>query len=304
MKYKNYYKILELDNVKVSEEDIKSAYRRLAKQYHPDINPNDEFAAEKFKDINEAYQILGNDEARKKYDRIHFAYRLKDGFSAKDNINTENGFSNFIGMFFGKQKDEKVVTNLDKNLEKDMPVSGEDLESEMEVTLEEVFFGTEKKLAFRTTNGKLKTISVKIPKGIRNGEKIRIAEQGKPGKNGGASGDLYIKLNLKEHDVFKLKGIDFIVDLPISPWEAALGCKMEIKNIDSNILITVPAGAESGEKLRIANSGYFDGYGGRGDLLLNIRIVIPKELTDEEKALFSKLKQVSHFSPRKWLTFT
>ncbi len=299
MKYKNYYKILELDNAKVSEEDIKSAYRRLAKQYHPDINPNNEFAAEKFKDINEAYQILGNDETRKKYDRVHLAYRLKDGFSAKDNINTENGFSNFIGMFFGKQNDGKVVTNLDKNLEKDTPITGEDLESEMEVTLEEVFFGAEKKLAFRTTNGKLKTISVKIPKGIRNGEKIRIADQGKPGKNGGASGDLYIKLNLKEHEIFKLKGIDFIIDLPISPWEAALGCKLEINNIDSNILVTIPAGTESGEKLRIANSGYFDGYGGRGDLLLNIRIVIPKELTNEEKALFSKLKQVSHFSPRK-----
>lgn len=299
MKYKNYYKILELDSSKVSDDDIKIAYRRLAKQYHPDINPNNEQAAEKFKDINEAYQILSNDETRKKYDRVHFAYRLKDSFSAKENINTENGFSNFVNMFFGKQNENNVVTNLDKNSEKNIPIPGDDLESEMEVTLEDVFFGAEKKLAFRTTNGKMKTITVKIPKGIRDGERIRIADQGKPGKNGGATGDLYIKLKFKEHEIYKLKGTDFVVDLPISPWEAALGCKTEIKNIDSNILVTIPAGTESGERLRIANNGYFDGYGGRGDLLLNVRIVIPKELTSEEKALFSKLKQISRFTPRK-----
>lgn len=299
MKYKNYYKILELDGNKVSDDDIKVAYRRLAKQYHPDINPNNEMAAEKFKDINEAYQILSNDETRKKYDRVHFAYRLKDSFSAKENINTESGFSNFVNMFFGKQNENNIVTNLDKNLEKNIPIPGDDLESEMEVTLEDVFFGAEKKLAFRTTNGKMKTITVKIPKGIRDGERIRIADQGKPGKNGGATGDLYIKLKFREHEIYKLSGTDFIVDLPISPWEAALGCKMEIKNIDSNILVTIPAGTESGEKLRIANNGYFDGYGGRGDLLLSVRIVIPKELTTEEKALFSKLKQISRFTPRK-----
>lgn len=295
MKYKNYYKILGLESSKASDDDIKNAYRKLAKQYHPDINPNDEVSAEKFKDINEAYQVLGNQDSKRKYDRIHFAYRLKDGFDVKNNINA-SGFSEFVGMFVGKSPKKSVVTNLDKD--DDIEIPGENLESEMEVTLEEGFYGAEKKLAFRQIDGKLKTISVKIPQGIRNGSKIRIAEQGKLGKNGGKTGDLLIKVKLIEDEKYKLDGANFIVDLPITPWEAALGCKMEIQNIDSKILITVPAGVQSGEKLRVANNGYFDGYGGRGDLLLNLRIVVPKELTEQEKELFNKFKQISRFTPR------
>ena len=144
----------------------------------------------------------------------------------------------------------------------------------------------------------MRTISIKIPQGIRNGSKIRIAEQGKPGKNGGKMGDLFIKVKITEHEKYKLEGTNFVIDLPITPWEAALGTQMEIENIDSKILITVPAGVQSGEKLRIANNGYYDGYGGRGDLLLNIRIVVPKELTEQERDLFNKFKQISRFSPR------
>ncbi len=298
MKYKNYYKILELENGKVTEEDIKVAYRRLAKQYHPDRNPNDEIAAERFKDINEAYQVLSNEDTKRKYDRVHFAYRLKDGFQSKENIDVENGFKDFVGMFLGKQYEKNIQTNIDKNQNKNMPIPGDDLESEMEVTLEDAFFGAEKKLAFRTTDGKMKTISVKIPKGIRNESKIRIPEQGKPGKNGGTPGDLYIKIKIAKHEKFKLVGTDLVVDLPITPWEGALGCQLQISNIDSDILVTVPAGIQSGEKLRIANNGYLDGYGGRGDLLAEVRIVIPKNLTEEEKKLFTKFKQISHFSPR------
>jgi curved DNA-binding protein len=297
LKYKNYYKILGLDSSRASDEDIRLAYRKLAKQYHPDVNPNDEIAAERFKDINEAYQILGNEDSKRKYDRIHFAYRIKDSFNVKDGVSA-GGFSDFINMFVGKAPKQNVVTNLNKDDDKDLPVPGENLESEIEITLDEAFNGTEKKLAFRQTNGKLKTISVKIPKGIRNGSKVRIAEQGKPGKNGGKTGDLFVKVKIAEHERYKLDGTNFIIDLPITPWEAVLGCKMEVQNIDSNILITVPAGTQSGEKLRIANNGYYDGYGGRGDLLLNVRIVVPKELTKEEEVLFNKLKQISRFSPR------
>lgn len=181
MKYKNYYKILGLNSDKATEEDIKSSYRKLAKQYHPDINPGDALAAENFKNINEAYQVLGNEESKKKYDRLHFAYKLKDGLnfsSIKDTFNSENGFSNFFEMFVGKSE-KKVVTNLDKKAQKDVPIPGEDVESEIDVTLEEVFWGEEKKIAFKTTDGKMKTITIKIPQGIRNGGKIRIAEQGK-----------------------------------------------------------------------------------------------------------------------------
>ena len=300
MKYKNYYKILGLSNDKATDEDIKNSYRKLAKLYHPDINPGDTVAAEKFKDINEAYQILGSEESKKKYDRVHFAYKLKDGLNfsnIKDTFNGEKGFNEFLEMFVGKNE-KNVVTNLDKKQNKNIPIPGEDVESEIEATLEEVFNGEEKKIAFKTTDGKMKTITVKIPQGIRNGGKIRIADQGKPGKNGGAQGDLYIKVNILKHEKYKLDGANLLTDLPLTPWEAALGCNIEIESIDSKVLIAVPAGIQSGEKLRIASHGYYDGYGLRGDLLAEVKIVVPKTLTKEETQVYTNLKNISCFSPR------
>lgn len=299
MKYKNYYKILGLKNEKVSDDEIKNAYRSLAKKYHPDINGGDESVTEKFKEVNEAYQILGDESSRKKYDRVYFAYKFKDGFSfenTKNKVDTENGFSEMFNMFFGKKDEPKIKTNLDKN---NYPIVGEDLESEIEISLEEAFFGAEKKIAFKTIKGDLKTISVKVPRGIHAGEKIRLANQGKPGKNGGVNGDLYIKVNILKHEYYRLEGSDIIIDLPLSPWEACLGTEVEVQNIDSNLFIQVPSNVVSGERLRVANSGYLDAFGGRGDLLLEIKIMIPKRPTEEEVELFKQLKKVSTFSPRK-----
>ena len=294
MKYKNYYKILELKSDRVSDEEIKNAYRRLAKKYHPDINPGDEVASEKFKLVNEAYQVLGNEVSKKKYDRIHNIYRVKDTIEdTKEKINFD-GMSDMIGMVFGKKEQSNF-----ENKNKSLPITGEDLESKIDITLEEAFFGTEKKLAFRTVTGDMKNISVKIPKGIRNGEKVRLAKQGKPGKNGGEPGDLYIKVEIMKNDIFEVKGFDLCMNLKLSPWEAALGTEVKIGNIDSSILVNVPAGTESGEILRIANSGFWNtSTYGRGDLLLNIQIMVPKELTDTEKLLFEKLEAVSNFKAR------
>ncbi len=294
MKYKNYYKILELKSDRVSDEEIKNAYRRLAKKYHPDINPGDEVASEKFKLVNEAYQVLGNEVSKKKYDRIHNIYRVKDTIEdTKEKINFD-GMSDMIGMVFGKKEQSNF-----ENKNKSIPITGEDLESKIDITLEEAFFGTEKKLAFRTVTGDIKNISVKIPKGIRTGEKVRLAKQGKPGKNGGEPGDLYIKIEIMKNDFFEVKGFDLCMNLKLSPWEAALGTEVKIENIDSSILVNVPAGTESGEILRIANSGFWNtSTYGRGDLLLNIQIMVPKELTDTEKLLFEKLEAVSNFKAR------
>ncbi len=294
MKYKNYYKILELKSDRVSDEEIKNAYRRLAKKYHPDINPGDEAASEKFKLVNEAYQVLGSEVSKKKYDRIHNIYRVKDTIEdTKEKINF-GGMSDMIGMVFGKKEQSNF-----ENKNKSLPITGEDLESKIDITLEEAFFGTEKKLAFRTVTGDMKNISVKIPKGIRNGEKVRLAKQGKPGKNGGEPGDLYIKVEIMKNDIFEVKGFDLCMNLKLSPWEAALGTEVKIENIDSSILVNVPAGTESGEILRIANSGFWNtSTYGRGDLLLNIQIMVPKELTDTEKLLFEKLEAVSNFKAR------
>lgn len=298
MKYKNYYKILGLKNEKVTDEEIKLAYRHLAKMYHPDINGGNENVTEKFKEVNEAYHVLGDSASRKKYDRLYFAYKFRDGFienKGENKIDTENGFSEMFNMVFGKKNEPHVKTNLDK---KNYPIVGEDLESEIEISLEEAFFGAEKKIAFKTVDGGLKTILVKVPRGIRAGEKIRLADQGKPGKNGGENGDLYIKVNILPHERFKLEGANLVTYLPISPWEAVLGCEVEVQNIDSNIFISVPKNVVSGERLRVANSGYLDSMGGRGDLLLEIRIMVPKRPTNEEIKLFEELSRISKFSPR------
>lgn len=294
MKYKNYYKILELKSDRVSDEEIKNAYRRLAKKYHPDINPGDEAASEKFKLVNEAYQVLGSEVSKKKYDRIHNIYRVKDTIEdTKEKINF-GGMSDMIGMVFGKKEQSNF-----ENKNKSLPITGEDLESKIDITLEEAFFGTEKKIAFRTVTGDMKNISVKIPKGIRNGEKVRLAKQGKPGKNGGEPGDLYIRVEIMKNDIFEVKGFDLCMNLKLSPWEAALGTEVKVENIDSSILVNVPAGTESGETLRIANCGFWNtSTYGRGDLLLNIQIMVPKELTDTEKLLFEKLEAVSNFKAR------
>lgn len=284
----------------MTDEEIKLAYRKLAKKYHPDINGGDESITEKFKEVNEAYQILGDTESRKKYDRVYFAYKFKDGFSvssAKDRLNTENGFGELFSMVFGKKEAEPVVrTNLDKN---SYPQVGDNMESEIEISLEEAFFGSEKKIAYKTEEGSLKTVALTIPRGIQNGEKIRLQGLGKMGKNGGQNGDFYIKVNILKNERFHLEGSDLVLELPISPWEAALGTTLEVSNIDSNIYITVPKCSVSGDRLRVAKSGYIKKDGSRGDLLLEIKMMIPKHLTEDEEALFKELSRVSKYSPRK-----
>ena len=294
MKYKNYYKILELKSDRVSDEEIKNAYRRLAKKYHPDINPGDIVASEKFKDVNEAYQILGDENSKRKYDRIHNFYRMKDTIEdTKEKFNSD-GFSEMFDIVFGKKKNDKKYSQ--------NSITGEDIEAQIDITIQEAFYGVEKKLALKIAEGKIKNITLKIPKGIKNGEKIRIASQGKQGKNNGKNGDLYIKINIIKDENYRLQGSNIISVLKLTPWEAALGCDIKFNNIDSALLVRVPKGIQSGERLRIANGGFWQDNNERGDLLLDVKIMIPDQLDDAELKLFKELSRVSKFEPRKNIT--
>ena len=301
MKFKDYYKILELDTYKVSKDEIKLAYRKLAKQFHPDININDLLAEERFKDINEAYDVLIDNAKKKKYDRMWVSYKSKNGFfdpnefMKKYEVNT-GAVSEFFEIFFGKKDEKKPGFSIKKN---NVTMVGEDVETELEITLEDAFYGATKTLAFRTAKGTMKNITVKIPEGIRNNEKIRIAGQGKPGSNGGRDGDLYIRVKMIPNNIYKLDGANLVKELRLTPWEAALGTSLNIEFLDGNALINIPAGIESGEKLRLPRKGYKNGMGGRGDLLLDIKIAVPKILKAEEKMLFEKLSEVSEFKPRR-----
>lgn len=284
MIYKDYYKILDLKTSRVSIDEIKIAYRAAAKKYHPDLNVGDSLAEERIKDINEAYRTLSVPASKRKYDRI---------WNSRNNINNYQKIKgkNIFNMFLGN-------TEINEETDRKLPQRGEDIETEINVKLEEAFYGLEKKISLRTVDGKMKTFSVKVPDGIRNGEKIRLIGQGKPGKNGGKNGDLFIKINIENSKTFKLFSSDLYTDLLLTPWEAALGTRTSVQTIDGETTIYIPQGMESGEKIKIPNKGYKDGKGGRGDLVAEIKIVVPKKLTEEENNLFEKLKEVSKFSPR------
>jgi len=295
MIFKDYYKILGLDSNKVSLDEIKNAFREQAKKYHPDINSGSS-AEERFKDINEAYRVLSEHSSRRKYDRIWYSHvgKRKERQRQKEEREAR---PDLLTMLFGTIRTKKENREIKK-----APQRGENVETEISVNVEQAYFGTNKNISLRTVNGKMKNFSVKIPEGIRNGEKIRLIGQGKQGLNGGKNGDLLIKINIENTKKYRLQGYDIYTNLYLTPSEAALGTKVKIDTIDDSANIFVPQGVQSGEKIRISGKGYKDGKGGRGDLVADIKIAIPKKPTEEEIEIYKKLAEVSNFKPRENFT--
>ncbi len=298
MIFKDYYRILELQTNRVSLGEIKTAYRELAKKYHPDVNIESKEAEDRFKDINEAYRVLSDSSAKRKYDRMwnNYVGNKKRKEFEESRRGSDSVFSDFFNMFFGNTKEgqEKVKT---KN--KKPAVKGENIETEINVSIEDAYYGLSKKISLRTVNGNMKTFSVKVPSGIRNNEKIRLIGQGKEGQNGGNNGDLFIKINIEDNNKFKLKGCDLYTNLFLTPWEAALGTKTQVDSIDESVALYIPPGIQSGEKIKIAQKGYKDGKGTRGNLVAEVKIMVPKTLNNNEKELFEKMAEISTFNPRK-----
>ncbi|MCI8616958.1 MAG: J domain-containing protein [Clostridia bacterium] len=286
MKYKDYYKLLGLETSRVSIEEIKIAYRSAAKKYHPDLNIGDSLAEERIKDINEAYRTLSVPASKRKYDRI---WNSRNNVRNYQNIKGKNIFSMFLG---------DIEDNNKEDVDTKKQIKGEDIETEINVSLEDAFYGLEKKISLRTIEGNMKTFSVKIPEGIRDGEKIRLMGQGKKGSNGGKNGDLFIKIAIENSKEFKLYGSDLYTDLKLTPWEAVLGTRVDVKTIDGETKVYIPQGIQSGEKIKIPSKGYKDGQGGRGDLVAEVKIMVPKTLNLEEKEMYEKLKEMSRFNPR------
>ena len=300
MIFKDYYKILGLENNKATAEDIKVAYREQAKKYHPDVNVGNKDAEERFKDINEAYRVLSEIGSRRKYDRMWNNYIGKKKVKYEESGRGKTSiFSDFFNIFFGTIDNKKMEAKTKTSKNEKVPVKGENIDTEIGISIDEAFYGLNKKISLRTTSGTMKSFDVKIPAGIQNNEKIRLIGQGKSGENGGRNGDLFIKINIKDNPNFKLIGYDLYSNLLITPWEAALGTKAKIKSIDEDASVIVPKGTQSGELLRIQGKGYKDGKGGRGDLVAEVKIVIPKNMNEKEKSLFKELSQVSNFEPRK-----
>ena len=289
MVIKNYYKILGLETSHVSIDEIRQAYRQSAKKYHPDLNVGDSLAEERIKDINEAYKVLSTPSSKRKYDRT-WNSRFGKGEKAFSNKSQKGAIFN---MFLGNIEEAPKTKTIRKT-----PIKGENVETEINVNIYDAFYGLDKQISLKNADGNNKIYTVKIPKGIRNGEKIRLIGQGREGKDGGKNGDLLIKINIEDDKKFKLKGYDIYTDLLLTPWEAALGTRTTVSSIDDETNVYVPEGIQTGEKIRIPNKGYYSNKEDRGDLVAEVKIVVPKTLSVEEKNVYKELSKISKFKPR------
>lgn len=313
MKYRDYYEILGVDK-KASQDEIKKAYRKLAKKYHPDAHPGDKAAEEKFKEANEAYEVLGNEEKRKKYDQFGSEGQFRNGadfdpsqYGFGNNARYEfrqgnaGDFSDFFNMFFGGGNPFDPFDNSEVfgrrqgrrgSVTHNRQMPGQDNEALLEITPAEGFAGAEKRISLRTPTGE-RTISLRIPAGIRPGEKIKLAGQGGPGINGGRNGDLYLNVEFSGDSGFEINGPDLESTVALYPWEAALGSEISFNTLDGRISVKIPSGIQSGNKIRVAGRGYRDRSGARGDLYLKVKLVNPERLNGAQLELYEKLSRIS-----------
>lgn len=316
MEYKDYYKILGVER-NATQEDIKKRYRKLARECHPDTCKNDPEAEKRFKEINEANEVLGDPEKRGRYDALGSNWQEGQSFRPPPGFENifgeeifrrrgragrartfsfdigggpsqgtgEGGFSDFFESLFGG-----LGMGGEAGGQRNAPFKGGDLETEVSISVEEAHDGTNREIQLQGPAG-LKRLNVKIPSGAYDGMKIRLGGQGNQGPGG--SGDLYLKIKIASNGRYRLEGNDIVAEVPVSPWDAALGVTKEVNTPDGAFNLKIPAGISSGQRLRIKGRG----LSSKGDFFAQIKIVVPKLLSDDEKRLFEELKRVSSFNP-------
>lgn len=334
VKFRDYYEILGVGRAATADE-IRKAYRKLARKHHPDVNPNDSAAEERFKEISEAYDVLSDAEKRAKYDRLGENWKagsdftpppgwgarggggyvdLDDMFGARGAGPT--GFSDFFESLFGGRRGQRAGGGFS--------MRGSDVEAEITLSLEDAHRGARRSLTMKvaepcaacggsgiqgsapcpTCRGtgsvpRPKTIEVNIPPGARDGSVIRLSGQGEPGVGGGPAGDLYLKVSLQPHPRLAVVGeADVQVELPIAPWEAVLGAKVTVTLLDGPVEVSVPARSQGGQRLRLRGQGLKRRKGPRGDAFVKLKIVVPTTPTDQELELLERLAAASPFAPR------
>ncbi len=326
--YKDYYKILGVSR-DATQEEITKAYKKLAKKYHPDLNPNDPSAEEKFKEVNEAYEVLKDPEKRKRYDMLGANWEHGQNFEPPPGFeNVRFTFSSSPGEGFGEFSDffELLFGNLfgggegrsfrgkrcgrsasgpfssaqfyGQDFYNASDVKGQDMEATLELTLEEAYRGGKKTITLGDGMSS-RVLTVNIPPGVSEGSKIRLAGQGGASPSG-QKGDLYLKVKLLPHHLFKVEGNNVILDLPLAPWEAALGSEVSIPTLDGRVTLKVPPGTSSGQRLRLRGKGLGRGSK-KGDFFARVMIKVPKTLSPREKELYEELARASSsFNPRKF----
>ena len=323
--FRDYYDALGVSR-DASTEDIRRAYRKLARENHPDVN-KEPGAEDRFKEIAEAYEVLRDPEKRERYDRLGANWKAgqdvsgasgfgegfrgapsgqgRSGFGAQEgfgDVRVEFGgdfggadFSDFFeGLFGGRGRGRGGGPSTMGGGFDGFSTRGSDLEAELELTLEEAARGGRRKISL----GEGRDYEVNIPAGVRDGQRIRLAGEGGRGPGGGPSGDLFLRVRIKPHPRFRLEGRDLYTDLPITPWEGVLGAEVEVQTLDGTTRVKVPPGSSTGRKLRLRGQGYPGPRGGKGDLYAAIKVEVPKQPTPEERELFERLAQVSKFNPR------
>lgn len=317
---KDYYGLLGVPR-DASEQDIKKAYRRLARKYHPDVNPGNKSAEEKFKQINEAYEVLSDPAKRKKYDQFGEQWQYAEQFGkaqsgdewyAGPSARTyhfgegEVDLDSIFGEFFGGGRRRPRARK------------GQDIESQVEVTLEEAYHGTMRDIALQSEEpcsachgtGKIanlpcsvcrgagavvqtKRIEVKIPPGVKTGSRVRIAGKRQPGQAGGTSGDLYLVIEVKPHELLERRDDDLYVEVPVSLTTAVLGGEVQVPSLKGKLALKIPPETQNGRVFRLAKQGMPHlGDSRHGDLLATVKVVLPTNLSSQEKELFEKLKEL------------
>jgi DnaJ-class molecular chaperone len=333
VKFRDYYEVLGVAKT-ATEDEIKTAYRKLARKYHPDVNPGDKSTEDKFKEINEAYEVLSDADKRKRYDQLGQNWKAGEEFrpppdweGARGGFGDfsdlfgggagRSGFSDFFETLFGGRRGAPGGAGF--------VMRGQDVEAEIALTLEEAHRGVKRsvtlqlaetcsdcrgsgskdgKTACPTCHGagairRPKSLEVTIPAGVRDGSVIRLAGQGEPGANGAPAGDLYLHVRIQPHRLFEVVGeSDVQIELPVAPWEAALGARIAVPTLDGPVEMKIPAGAQGGQRLRLRGQGLNRRGGGRGDEYVKLKIVIPPNLAPKEKELFEKLAAESRFNAR------
>ncbi len=286
MEYKDYYQILGVS--KTADADaLKKAYKKLARKYHPDVSKETN-AEEKFKDVGEAYDVLKDPEKRAQYDRFGSNYKHGQSFNPPPGSEGADFSSVFESMFagggfggFGGGQPQYPAAK--------------DIQARLKISLEDAFNGTTKSIRRPKASGKTGELTIKIPAGISSGKKIRLAGQGETGR-GGDTADLYLEITILPHSHYQLTGKDIYLDLPIAPWEAALGAKVTVPTLAGKINVAIPAGAQSGQKMRLKGRGLPGKIA--GDQFVILQIITPPADTDETKAFYEKMAETMDFDPR------
>ncbi len=322
MEYKDYYKTLGVSKQAPADE-VQKAYRKLARKYHPDVNRSPE-AEEKFKEITESYEVLKDPEKRRTYDQYGKdwkSYRGASGVPPGFDFGGSSGFSSFFESLFGGAGGFGGGGGSQPFAGGSQPFAGgdpfgrggfrqqgggpgfaargQDQEARIGLTLEEAARGGGREVSVTDpTTGEVKTYSINLPRGVKTGQKIRLAGRGSAGVGSGQAGHLYLKVELKPDRRFRLDGVDLYTDLLVSPWQAALGSDASVQTLDGAVKVKIPPGSSTGRKIRLRGRGFPNPKGTDGDLYAEIKLAVPEQLTEKERELFEQLAEVSSFDPR------